>query len=104
MGLAIDRDHFDTEDFVRFGARLRDCLSALETLLERPGFGVGALSIGAELELTIVGPDARPLPVNIEVLGETLDPRLTVELDRFNLECNLQHTELAGRPFSALRS
>ena len=47
--------------------------------------------------------DARPLPLNLTVLRETVDPRLTVELDRFNLECNLRHGPLAGRPFAALR-
>ena len=45
---------------------------------------------------------ARPLPLNREVLARTFDPRLTFELDRFNLECNLHHGPLAGRPFEAL--
>ncbi|MEN8160835.1 MAG: glutamate--cysteine ligase, partial [Myxococcota bacterium] len=34
--------------------------------------------------------------------AETMDPRLTVELDCFNLESNLRHGPLAGRPFTAL--
>jgi len=37
------------------------------------------------------------------VLRETLDERMTVELDRFNLECNLRHTGLSGTPFAHLR-
>ena len=36
------------------------------------------------------------------MLAETVDPRMTVELDRFNLECNLHWSPLAGRPFEAL--
>jgi gamma-glutamyl:cysteine ligase YbdK (ATP-grasp superfamily) len=79
------------------------CLVALRELLARPGFGEGATSIGAELELALVDENARPLPINLKVLGETVDPRVTVELDRFNLECNLRHTSLVGRPFNVLR-
>jgi gamma-glutamyl:cysteine ligase YbdK (ATP-grasp superfamily) len=83
--------------------RLQHCLVALRELLARPGFGEGAPSIGAELEFALVDAEARPLPLNLKVVGETVDPRVTVELDRFNLECNLRPTSLAGRPFSFLR-
>ena len=102
MGLAIEREDFSADDYTRFDERLRRSLRALEELLERPDFGVGAASLGAELELALVGPDSRPLPLNIEVLSETLDPRVTFELNRFNLECNLRHTRLAGQPFATL--
>jgi hypothetical protein len=37
------------------------------------------------------------------VLRATRDPRLTVELNRFNLECNLRHGPFSGRPFGALQ-
>ena len=104
MGLEIDRDRFGPADFRRFNTRLEDCLQVLEGLLARPDFGRGAASVGAELEVALVDASARPLPMNLEILEETLDPRMTVELDRFNLECNLRHGPLAGRPFSALRS
>jgi len=104
MGLEIDRDRFVSRDYEHFAARLQDCLTALESLLERPGFGEGAASIGAELEVALIDPAARPLPLNLEVLAETLDPRMTVELDRFNVECNLRYGPLAGRPFEALRA
>jgi hypothetical protein len=103
MGLEIDRDRFESIDFERFDARLRDSLRVLEALLKRKGFGLGPTSIGAELEVSLIGDDARPLPLNVEILRETLDPRMTVELDRFNLECNLRYGPLAGAPFAALR-
>jgi gamma-glutamyl:cysteine ligase YbdK (ATP-grasp superfamily) len=102
MGLAIDRDRFEDEDYHRFDARLASSLGVLEDLLARPDFGEGAPSLGAELEVALVDRNARPLPLNIEVLRETLDPRMTVELNRFNLECNLRHTVLAGRSFTTL--
>ena len=103
MGLEIDREQFVPEDYERFRDRLERCLFVLEELLERPGFGQGAASVGAELEVALADARCRPLPLNEEVLCETLDERMTVELDRFNLECNLRHTDLAGRPFDHLR-
>lgn len=103
MGIEIDRDRFVPQDFVRFDARLRDSLRVLEELLSRPGFGAGPNELGAELEVALTDDLGRPLPMNEEVLTETLDDRMTVELNRFNLECNLRHVALEGRPFSHLR-
>lgn len=102
MGLTIDRDHFDEPEYARFAGRLRDGLEALRDTLARPGFGEGPATIGAELELALVDAHGQPLPLNREVLARTLDPRVTVELDRFNLECNGRPLSLAGRPFTAL--
>jgi gamma-glutamyl:cysteine ligase YbdK (ATP-grasp superfamily) len=102
VGLRIDREHFDEGDYVRFAERLERGLLALRGLLARPGFGVGPGSLGAEIELFLIDAKGRPLPLNRAVLRRTVDPRVTVELDRFNLECNLRPAPLAGRPFSAL--
>ena len=66
MGLTIDRERFDPEDYRRFERRLDDCLTALERLLERPGFGTGPATVGAELELFLVDGQGRPLPRNQE--------------------------------------
>ena len=103
MGAEIERERFEAADYARFGVRLQQSLQALRELLARPGFGEGPRSLGAELELFLVDAAARPLPLNQAVLRETLDPRFTVELDRFNLECNLRPAPLQGRPFEALR-
>jgi gamma-glutamyl:cysteine ligase YbdK (ATP-grasp superfamily) len=103
MGRTIGKEWFTDEEYQRFSLRLQHCLIALRELLTRPGFGEGETSIGAELELALVDAEARPLPMNLKVLGETVDPRVTVELDRFNLECNLRPTSLAGRPLTFLR-
>lgn len=103
MGLEIPRDEFRPEDYERFRDRLEKCLVVLGRLLDRPDFGVRAPSLGAELEVTLVDGRGRPLPLNEEVLSDTLDDRMTVELDRFNLECNLRHGEIAGAPFGSLR-
>jgi hypothetical protein len=104
MGLTIDREQFDPLDYQRFERRLDDCLTALERLLERPGFGTGPATVGAELELFLVDGRGRPLPRNQEVRAETADPRVVLEIDRFNLELNLTPAPLAGRPFAAMAS
>ena len=103
MGLEIDRDRFEAAEYILFGGRLSGCLVALETLLGRSDFGEGPATIGAELEVALIDAAARPIPLAAEVLQETLDPRMTLEIDRFNLECNLRYGPLAGAPFSALR-
>jgi glutamate-cysteine ligase len=102
MGIEIDRDRFDDADYTRFAERLEHCLQALEQLLDRPGFGVGPRTIGAELELFLIDDQGRPLAKNQAVLDDAGDPRLTLELDRFNLEVNPAPTPLAGRPLSEL--
>src|SRR5271165_1606424 len=102
MGIDIGKAQFDERDYSRFGERLEECLSALGQLLERPGFGAGPATVGAELELFLVDGAARPLPHNQAIRAAAADPRVTVELDRFNLELYASPVRLAGRPFSAL--
>ena len=50
MGLSINKSEFPAEDFERFAAKVRTDLSAFVRLLNRPGFGEGESSIGAEVE------------------------------------------------------
>lgn len=102
MGLEITREHFAPGDHERFAARLRDCLEALRVVLERPGFGEGDATIGAELELGLVDALGRPVARNREVIARAADPRVTPEIDRFNVELNATPVALAGRPFTAL--
>ena len=104
MGLSIDKVSFEGEDYARFAERLRANLEALVELLARPGFGEGPRSVGAELEMTLVDAAGRPVLANERVIAGAGDPRLTVELDQFNLECNTNPTALEGRPFSFLRA
>jgi hypothetical protein len=74
MGLTIDRERFTPADYRDFEQRLEECLVALGRLLERPGFGTGPATVGAELELFLVDGQGRPLPRNQEVQTETADP------------------------------
>ena len=88
MGLTIERERFEPVDYVRFEERLDECLLALRRLLDRPGFGIGPTTVGAELELCLIDDQGRALPRNQEVRAETADPRVVLEIDRFNLELN----------------
>jgi hypothetical protein len=104
MGIEIDRDTFSDAEFARFAERLQQSLAALDDVLRRPGFGEGAATVGAELELCLVDEAGHALPYNRAVLANVAHPRLTLEADRFNLECNTRPVALAGRPFAALRA
>src|SRR6266516_6635345 len=102
MGTDIDQEEFGERDYAHFRDRLGECLSVLGRLLERPGFGAGRATVGAELELFLVDGAARPLPRNQAIRAAVADPRVSDELNRFNLELNASPALLAGRPFSEL--
>jgi len=62
MGKDIERDTFEEREYTRFAQRLEENLSALQDLLDQPGFGVGPATMGAELELCLVDDAGRPFP------------------------------------------
>ena len=102
MGTEVDKEEFGKDDYRRFAERLGECLRELGQLLERPGFGVGPVTVGAELELFLVDGAGRALPCNQAVRSVVADSRVSVELNRFNLELNASPVPLEGRPFAAL--
>ncbi len=104
MGLTITQETFEAEQYARFSERLRQSLAVLGALLETTGFGEQPPSLGAELELSIVDSTGKALPLNRDVLAQSLDPHLQLELDRFNLEYNLTPVLCAERPFAALET
>ncbi|MFI6902532.1 glutamate--cysteine ligase [Nonomuraea sp. NPDC050394] len=102
MGRDLDKERFSEAEFARFGERLEEQLGTLRALLDRPGFGQGPTTLGAELELFLIDEKGLPLPRNQEVRAALDDPRVVLELGRYNLEINLTPVPLAGRPFSAM--
>lgn len=104
MGIEIERDQFSEAEYAAFAAKLESNLRALRRVLCREGFGAGPFSIGAELELNLVDAAAGPMPVNRQVLASAQDRRLTLELNRFNLELNAPPGALAGRSLSAMQA
>ena len=97
MGTDIDHEEFDEHDYARFAQRLEECLTVLGQLLNQPGFGVGPTTIGAELELFLIDSAGRPLPRNQAIRAAVADPRVTLELNRCNLDLNASPALLAGR-------
>ncbi|MER6948543.1 glutamate--cysteine ligase [Nonomuraea sp. NPDC000554] len=103
MGRDLDKERFSEAEYARFGERLNEQLVVLRELLDRPGFGEGPTTIGAELELFLIDERGRPLPRNTEVRDRLGDPRVVPELGRYNLEVNLTPLPLAGTPFEELK-
>lgn len=101
MGIEIATTRFDEADFRRFGDRLEHQLAALRECLDRPGFGVGPRSMGAELELYIVDRDGRAKHDNQALHELAQDPQLTLELNRYNLEYNLSPQRLSDGALAA---
>lgn len=104
MGLSIDRETFSQADYDLFAERLNQSLVVLRDLLNRPGFGDGPTTLGAEMELSIVDRKGNAYPINRSVLAGNIDPSFQLELDRFNLEYNTSPVALAGTPFSRMES
>jgi hypothetical protein len=88
MGLLVAKERFDPADYAAFSERLTAQLEQLRDLLQRPDFGIGAPSLGAEVEMSLVDASGHAHPVNADVLNGVGSGRYTVELDRFNLEYN----------------
>ena len=101
MGIEIGQDTFSQQDFDRFNDKIRANLHALQQLLDQPGFGIGADSLGAELEFYLVDKQGDPCPCNEAILKTAGNPQLTPELNRFNLEYNLNPHPFKGAPFKA---
>ncbi|PIE42529.1 MAG: hypothetical protein CSA49_00320 [Gammaproteobacteria bacterium] len=101
MGLSITRATFSDSEYQTFSDKVRLNLRVFKELLKQPGFGDGPSSIGAEVEFYIVDQDLLAKPVNTDIAKKLSDPLLTVELNRFNLEYNLNPQPFSGAPFLA---
>jgi CBS domain-containing protein/gamma-glutamyl:cysteine ligase YbdK (ATP-grasp superfamily) len=73
-----------------FTRAVLDDLRGLEQLIEEERFESGVRRVGAEQEMFLVDSARQPAPVAVELLDKLKDDkRITTELARFNLECNL---------------
>lgn len=103
MGKFIKQTQFTARDFERYRKRLHENLNALKTLLAQPGFGQGAPSFGAELELYIINQQGAAKPDNIALQALLNDKQLTFELNRFNLEYNFIPVVQDKAPFTKIK-
>lgn len=102
MGTDVQNRRFTQSDYARFCQRLEHNLQVLSQLLQRPGFGVGKASLGAELEMTLVDSQGKAQWLNQQLLALANDPLLTLEINRYNLEYNLAPVATAGKPFTKI--
>ena len=93
MGEPIDQDSFAEQDYVLFGERIRNQAHELQTLLRQPDFGAGPLTLGTEVEVSLVDDDAQPAPCNMQIVEET---GAATEVDRFTAEYDTEPVPLAG--------
>jgi CBS domain-containing protein/gamma-glutamyl:cysteine ligase YbdK (ATP-grasp superfamily) len=77
-------------------------LQVLERMIEAGLLEDTPTRIGVEQELLLVDPHLAPAPVAAEILERVRDPRLTVELARYNLEANATPRALEGASLSGL--
>ncbi|WP_394175842.1 glutamate--cysteine ligase [Thalassotalea litorea] len=92
----------EEQNVVLFKQRLEEQLVELKSVLNRPEFGEGPLSIGAELETNIINKNGQASHCNQWLIEQCNDPRQTLELNRYNLEFNLTPQPTLGTPFTHL--
>lgn len=103
MATTVDREQYDEHEYERMRDKLAQCVTALDALLQRPDFGVGPQTLGAEVEYFLIDEHGHPLARNAEIHDDVADERLTREVIRYNVESNLTPVSLAGSPFETMR-
>ncbi|WP_111656206.1 hypothetical protein [Isoalcanivorax indicus] len=99
MGGSTQRQDYTDEDYLRFAHRVRTQLALLAGKLKSGQLDHGPCTLGAELELYLTDDTFCPMGQNKALLALINDPHLQLELNRFNLEYNLDPLPAAGAPF-----
>ncbi len=99
MGEAIEQDSFEEQDYVLFGERIRNQAQELAALIAKPGFGAGPLTVGTEVEVSLVDHEAQPATRNVQIAAEA---GAATEVDRFTAEYDTAPVPLMGRPFASI--
>ena len=102
MGRDVEEKEYTKEDYDRFNRRIHNQVDILKEVIERPDFGRGPRTIGAELEIYLIDKHSEVSPVNIELLDIMQDPQFQTELNQYNLEANFSPVIAEGKPFNAL--
>ncbi len=96
MGDKDIRLELDSSELRVFTQALLKDVRALEQLLQGDRIESGVRRSGLEQELFLVDDMWRPAPIAVEALERIEDPRVTSEIGRFNLECNLEPLLFGG--------
>ncbi len=90
------------EEKARFTAHLLKDVAALDEMVRQNCFERDIRRIGAEQELALINTDCDPAFVGTDILAQTIDPRFTTEIGRFNLEINLDPVVLQADGLSQM--
>lgn len=102
MGQEIENSRFSQEDFAAFAERLEQETALLDSWFAEAVFPECDAVGGFELEAWLVDEQARPAPVNTELLNKLDDPLVVPELARFNIELNGNPWRLQGDGLSRM--
>ncbi len=102
MGTQEVQSNLSSEEQRVFMKALLTDIRALGEMLDRGMFETGCRCLGAEQEVVLVDSHWQPAPLAMEILEDLDDERITTEIARFNLECNLQPMRFGGDCLSRL--
>ena len=102
MGREIQAIKFSGEDRRVYREKVRRSLDALARMLREHLFEDNPASVGQEIELNLVDPEAMPSMRNADVLDAIANPAWGVELGQFNLEINVPPRRLAAEALAEL--
>lgn len=104
MGEHNVHDNIDQKKRAKYIRHLLDDIKALEMMLEQDLIEKDIVRIGAEQEFCLVNSNWRPAENAQEILKLINDPHFTTELAKYNLEINLDPTELKEDCFSKIEN
>jgi hypothetical protein len=104
MGQEIQRIHFDSADFARFGRRLAEETELLGEWLRLGRFSEAGHVGGFELEAWLVDRHLYPAPLNEAYLERLASPLVVPELSKFNVELNGTPRPLSANALSLLEA
>lgn len=102
MGEKIVRKINNHEDKKEYIDHLLKDIEALELMLNKGLFSAKPIHIGAEQEFCLVDESWNPSNLGTEILKDIADDHFTSELNKYNLELNLDPLKLEGSCFSDL--
>jgi CBS domain-containing protein len=102
MGEQIVNRINNNEDKKEYINQLLKDIEALDIMLKNGLFEETPIHIGAEQEFCLVDESWEPSDQGVEILKDLNDPHFTSELNRYNLELNLEPVALGGGCFLQL--